>query len=111
MDKSVMLFQLFFGGFRTFCFGRGVNRINNHSFPLFSSREEFISVCNSFFHKDTFLKRVKPALNADLLRWFCDRNLDRFSYRLVLNSARIVPRFYYIGVNEIKLIKDTFYVL
>ncbi len=106
MDKSIMLFQLFFGGFRTFGFGRGINRIDDHGFPLFSRREEFISVCNSFFHKSAFLKRVKPTLNADLLRWFCDLNLDRFSYRLVLNSARIVPCFYYIGVNEMKLIKE-----
>lgn len=111
MDKFVMLFQFFFSSFRTFRFSRGVHRIDNHRFPLFSGREKFVRICNSFFHKNTFSKRVKPTLNADLLRWFCDRNLDRFSYRLVLNSARIVPCFYYIGVNEIKLIKATLYVL
>lgn len=61
-----MLFQLFFSGFRTFRFGRCINRIDDHSLPLFSGREEFIGVCDSFFHKNAFLQDTKRALATDL---------------------------------------------
>lgn len=50
MDKFVMLFELFFGGFRTFNFNRSVNRIDNHLFLFSSRREMLIGVCDSFFH-------------------------------------------------------------
>ncbi len=61
-----MFFQLFFGCFRTFRFGRCINRIDDHSLPFFSGREEFIGVCDSFFHKNPFLQDTKRALAADL---------------------------------------------
>lgn len=89
MDKSVMFFQLFFGSFRTFRFGRGINGVDNHRFPLFSGREKFVRICNRFFHKNTFL----------------------YPLATLVQRTKIVPCFCYIGVNEIKLIKATFYVL
>lgn len=97
MDKTIMFFQLFFGGFRTFSFSRGVNRINNHRFPLFSGREKFIGVCNRFFHKNPFLQPTKCVFSTCLIT--------------LVQQVEIVPCFCYISVNEIKLIKATIYVL
>jgi len=58
-----MFFQLFFGGFRTFRFGRGINRIDDHRFPLFSGREKFIGIGDSFFHKNPFLHPTKRTIS------------------------------------------------
>lgn len=93
MDKSIMFFQLFFGGFRTFRFGRGINRIDDHRFPLFSGREKFIGIGDSFFIKIPFCTLQNVLLVS------------------LVQRTKIVPCFCYIGVNKVKLIKDTFYVL
>lgn len=92
-----MLFQLFFCRFRPFRFGRGINGVDNHSFPLFSGREKFIRICDSFFHKNSFLQPTKRILSARLVT--------------LVQRAKIVPCFCYIGVNKVKLIKDTLYVV
>lgn len=97
MDKTIMFFQLFFGGFRTFRFGRGINRIDDHSFPLFSGREKFIRIRDCFFHKNPFLQPTKCVFSTCLVT--------------LVQRAEMVPCFCYIGVNEIKLIKATLYVL
>lgn len=52
------------------------------------------------------LFEMRVILVADLLRWFCDRNLDRFNHRWVVNSSEIITYIpcEFIKVN--KLVKE-----
>lgn len=50
---------------------------------------------------------MRVILVADLLRWFCDRNLDRFNHRWVVNSDEMITHIPWEFIKVNKLVKET----